>query len=504
MNKRTAPWISLLLVLLAALFVNLLAQRYKFRWDLTGDKRFTLGQATLDLIQGLPETATVTAFFTADLPPELAVARQDFQDLLVEFAERSGGKLVFEFVDPGSSEEMTAHAIREGVRPLLAQTRKKDRTENIQVLMGAVVRMAGQKAVIPALQEGPGMEWILASAIAQVARTEKPLIGVMQGHMEPSIRALDELATLLNAQYDVEPTVIHDSFPINDRFTSLLVIDPKDSISPWHQHRLDEYMAKGHGVVLAFGAVATNLAVSPQASLRDIGLAPWLAKRGLRVGPGIVVDEHCGQVSVVQSTIQQQVSIQFPYYPLIDQFADHPVAHGLDLVMFQFAAPLTFPRDHPELHYAPILGTSARTGLEDAPLTIDLRRTWAATDFDVGPQVLGVAVEPADSSAGRLVVFTNGNFCTGDQGGQQVALPKGNLDLMVNATDWVTRNTALLSIRGKERNHRPITDPGDAQRSFLKWLNLLLPIAVVLTYGLVRAQWRRRQRKRRKAPEHVR
>src|SRR5690606_38046381 len=188
---------------------------------------------------------------------------------------------------PGSSEEVADHAIREGVRPLLAQTRQKDRSENIQVLMGAVVRMAGQKAVIPALQEGPGMEWILSSAIAQVARTEKPLIGVMQGHMEPSIRALDELATLLNAQYDVEPTVIHDSFPINDRFTSLLVIDPKDSITPWHQHRLDEYMAKGHGVVLAFGAVATDLAVSPEAALRDIGIAPWLAKRGLRVGPGV-------------------------------------------------------------------------------------------------------------------------------------------------------------------------------------------------------------------------
>src|SRR5690606_13396438 len=212
MNKRTAPWVALLLVLLAALFVNLLAQRYKFRWDLTGDQRFTLGQATLDLIQGLPETATVTAFFTADLPPELAVARQDFQDLLVEFAERSGVKVVFKMVDPGGSEEVADHAIREGVRPLLAQTRQKDRSENIQVLMGAVVRMAGQKAVIAALQEGPGMEWILSSAIAQVARTEKPLIGVMQGHMEPSIRALDELATLLNAQYDVEPTVIHDSF----------------------------------------------------------------------------------------------------------------------------------------------------------------------------------------------------------------------------------------------------------------------------------------------------
>ena len=168
--------IALLLLLAALVLVNMLAQRYKFRMDLTGDKRYTLDQATLDLLHGLPETVTVTAYFTGDLPPELSVVRQDFKDLLVEYAERSGGKLVFEFEDPGSSEAVTAKAVELGVRPLLAQTRAKDRSENIQVLMGAVVRMATRKAVIPALQKGPGMEWILSSAIAQAATVEKPLI----------------------------------------------------------------------------------------------------------------------------------------------------------------------------------------------------------------------------------------------------------------------------------------------------------------------------------------
>ena len=96
------------------------------------------------------------------------------------------------------------------------------------------------------------------------------------------------------------------------------------------------------------------------------------------------------------------------------------------------------------------------------------------------------------------------NFCTGDQGGRPVQLPKGNLDLMVNATDWVTHNTQLLSIRGKEKDYRPIADPGEARRTTLKWLNLLLPIAVVLLYGLFRGQWRHRQRKRRMRPGDVR
>lgn len=503
MSKRTAATLLLLLSLAALALVNLLGQRHKFRLDLTADRAYTLDPATLQLLQGLPEGVTVTAYFTGELPPALAVARQDFKDLLTEYAERSGGKLAFEFLDPGRSEALAAQAVQDGIRPLLAQTRKKDRSENIQVLMGAVLRMGNRQAVIPALQEGPGMEWTLTSAIAQVARPEKPLIGVLQGHMEPSLRALDELAVQLQAQYDVEATVIYDAFPINDRFSSLLIIDPRDSLPATHLRRIDEYMAKGRGVVLAFGAVETDLARSPEARLRDIGLGPWLASHGIRIGPGIVADGHCGQVNVMQGTVRRPVAIPFPYYPLIEHFGDHPVAHGLDLVMFQFASPITFTGDGGRTRFSPILRTSGKSAVRPAPLLIDLRKPWTDADYDAGPQVLGAALEPRDTAQGRLVVFSNGNFCTGDQGGQQVSLPKGNLDLMVNATDWVSRNTGLLSIRGKQKEHRPIQDPGDARRALLKWMNLLLPVALVLLYGLAHAQWRRRQRRQRMRPGHV-
>lgn len=504
MSKRGTSLIALLLALGIGILANLLAQRYKFRIDLTSDKRYTLNHATLDLLQRLPETVTVTAYFTKDLPPEMAVVRQDFMDLLVEYANRSGGKLVFEFVDPGSTPEVAAKVVEEGVRPLLAQTRAKDRSENIQVLMGATVRMADRKAVIPAFQKGPGMEWTLTSALAQLLTVEKPLIGVLQGHQEPSLQALDELAAQLNAQYDVEATAIYDSFPINERFTSLLIIDPKDSMPAQHLRRIDEYMAKGHGVVLAYSAIASDFGMAPKAEMRDIGIAPWLSAHGLSIGPGAVVDQQCGQIGVVQATVQSPVALDFPFYPLISKFGDHPIDHGLDLVMFQFASPVHFIGDTARVRFTQVVSSSTKSGVVNVPLTIVPTKTWADTDFPLGPQTLGAALEPRDSSKGRLVVFSNGSFCTGKQNGRTTRLPKGNLDLMVNATDWVTHHTALLSMRGKEKDYRPIKDPGEAARTTLKWLNLLLPPGLVLLYGLMRRQWRRRQRKQRMKPGHVR
>ena len=434
----------------------------------------------------------------------MAVVRQDFMDLLGEYADRSGGRLVFEFLAPGSSPDMAEMDVREGIRPLLVQTREKDRSENIQVLMGATVRMAGRKAVIPAFQKGPGMEWTLTSALAQLLTVEKPLIGVLQGHQEPSLQALDELAAQLNAQYDVEATAIYDSSPINDRFTSLLIIDPKDSMPPQHLHRINEYLAKGHGVVLAFSAIASDFGMAPKAEMRDIGMGPWLAGHGLTIGPGAVVDRQCGQVGVVQATVQAPVALDFPFYPLISKFGDHPIDHGLDLVMFQFASPIHFTGDTTGVRFTPVVSSSAKSGVVQTPLTIVPTKMWTDTDFPWGPQTLGAALEPVDSSRGRLVVFSNGSFCTGEQSGRTTRLPKGNLDLMVNATDWVTHHTALLSMRGKEKDYRPIHDPGEAARTMLKWLNLLLPPGLVLLYGLLRRQWRRRQREQRKVPGHVR
>lgn len=504
MNKRLLSVLTLVLAIGIGILANMLAQRYKFRIDLTSDKRYTLDRTTLDLLQRLPETVTVTAYVTKDLPPEMAVVRQDFMDLLVEYANRSGGKLVFAFVDPGTSEEATAKAIQEGIRPLLVQTRAKDRSENIQVLMGASLHMADRKAVIPAFEKGPGMEWTLTSALAQLLMVEKPLIGVLQGHHEPSLQALDELAAQLNTQYDVEATAIYDSFPINDRFTSLLIIDPKDSLPAQHLRRIDEYMAKGHGVLLAYSPIKAEFGLAPKADLRDIGIGPWLARHGLRVEPGAVVDRQCGQVGVVQATVQAPVSLDFPFYPLISKFGAHPIDHGLDLVMFQFAAPLLITPDSAKNDPAAILSTSAKSGLINAPLDINPSKTWTDADFQLGPQTLGVAIDPKDTSHGRLVVFSNGSFCTGEQGGRTTRLPKGNLDLMVNATDWVTHHTALLSLRGKEKDYRPIQDPGERTRTVLKWLNLLLPPGLVLIYGLLRVQWRRRQRKQRMKSDHVR
>ncbi len=496
------------LLIAALVLVNLIGQRFKFRLDLTADKRYSLSPATIQLLKNLPDAVTVSAYFTEKMPPDLAIARQDFKDLLVEYAARSNGHVVFEFTDPNSADSLEQKAQQEGIKPLLAQTREKDKAENLQVYMGATVRMGDRKTVIPVIQQGSALEWTVSSAIKEVSILEKPIVGLVQGHGEPRVQELNQLVQSLSVMYSVQPMSIYDSVPIHDRFTALLMVDPKDTISPMKLERLHDFMAKGKGVVIAYNAVGSDLGSTPVAAMRYTGIEPWLAQHGIRVEQKIVTDARCNQVQVMQQmgNFSMPVQLPFPYFPVISSFADHPVSKGLDVVVYQFCAPLSSIGDS-TFHFTPLLFTSEKSNALPSPQFIDIHKQWTDADFTAGPQTVGAEVESifGGTRPAHLIVFSNGGFCVSGSGQQQPAqLPDGNINLVVNAVDRATGSNDLLGLRGKEINYRPLDTISDAKRGALKWLNLLLPALLAVIYGIGRRAWRRKQRAQRMAPDHVR
>lgn len=508
MRTRAQLIRNTLLLIAALVLVNLIGQRLKFRLDLTADKRYSLSPATTKLLKELPEAVTVSAYFTEKMPPDLAIARQDLKDLLVEYAARSNGNVVFEFIDPNTADSLEQKAQQEGIRPLLAQTREKDKAENLQVYMGAVVRMGERKAVIPVIQQGSALEWTVSSAIKQVSIVEKPTIGFVQGHGEPDPQLMSQLVQSLGVMYSAQPMAIYDSLPINDRFAALVIVDPKDTIPPAQLERLHQFMLKGKGVVVACSPVRSDLGASPVIEVRHTGLESWLAQHGVRVLDNIVIDARCGQVTAMQQmgNFNLPVQIAFPYFPIISDFADHPVSSGLDGVAFHFCAPLMAASTDSSLRYTPLLFTSDHSNTLPGPQFIDVRKQWTDADFPLGRQTVAAEVESrfGGTNLTHLIVFAEGSFCVNGGGQQATQLPESNVNLMVNAIDRATGSNDLLGLRGKEINYRPIDRLSDGTRASLKWLNLLLPVVVTVLYGIGRRAWRRAQRRKRMTPGHVR
>jgi ABC-type uncharacterized transport system involved in gliding motility auxiliary subunit len=63
-----------------------------------------------------------------------------------------------------------------------------------------------------------------------------------------------------------------------------------------------------------------------------------------------------------------------------------------------------------------------------------------------------------------------------------------NLNLLINSLDWLSDDTGLVELRTQGATARPIDDLEDKKRTFLKYLNFLLPVLLALAYGIFRFQ----------------
>ncbi len=487
---------SVVLVIAIVVVVNLLAGQFSMRLDLTEDKQYTLSKATRDILRELEEPVTVKAYFSRDLPPDIARLRRDFMDMLAEYSQISDNMLVYEFLDPGGDEALETEAMKNGVQPVIINVREKDQMKQQKAFLGAVLSIGEDTEVIPVLEPGSAMEYALTTAIKKLSVKEKPHVGLVQGHGEPSIGQMRQVQDELEVLYNFESFALNDTSPVPDRFKTIAIVSPDDSISPAQLSMLDDFLARGGRIFIALNRVDGNLQNAYGSELTT-GLEGWLSQKGVHVNNNFVLDANCASV-----TMQQRVgnavhisSIAVPYIPILSNFADHPVTRGLETVIMQFASEIIFSGDS-AVHFQPLIMTSEASGSLTAPQYFNYQKQWSEQDFPMEHMVVGAALEGpfAGNPPAKMVVIADGDFPVGGSGGQQQQVQPDNVSLMVNSIDWLSDDTGLIGLRTKGITSRPIKKLEDSKQSFLKYLNFLLPLFMVFLIGFFRFQYRRNQR----------
>ncbi|HAN77744.1 MAG TPA: hypothetical protein DCQ31_08205, partial [Bacteroidales bacterium] len=90
------------------------------------------------------------------------------------------------------------------------------------------------------------------------------------------------------------------------------------------------------------------------------------------------------------------------------------------------------------------------------------------------------------SQKSQMVVVSDADFVINQQQGQQVQ--PDNVNFMVNAIDFLSDDTGLVELRTKGIAFRPLDELEDGTRTMLKYLNFLLPILLIIIYGIFRMQ----------------
>ena len=496
---------QVLLMIGIVIVVNIISQQLYFRLDLTADNSYTLSKATKNILRSLEEPVTVTAYFTEDVPPQLLQARTDFKDMLIEYADIARGNLVYEFIDPNKDQESEQKAMQEGIMPNIVNVRERDQMTQKRVFLGAVLKMGNNKEIIPVIQSGTAMEYSLSSSIKKLSVTDKPLIGYIQGHGEPSMNALQQVMASLGILYSVQEINLDNPGIDLNRYATIAIIAPADTIPPEHLNSLDQYLARGGKLFIAYNKVKGDF-TTVQGSSVYTGLEDWLGMKGLFIDNNFLVDATCGSVGVQQQTgfMNYTTNISFPYLPVIRKFADHPVTKGLEQVLLPFASTIQYNGDT-SMAFTPIAFSSQKSGTLNPPLYFDVSKKWTDKDFPLaGLTVAGILSGKLSGNATSTIILVgDGDFPVNGEGQRPQQLQPDNINLMVNAVDWLSDETGLIDLRTKAITARPLKDVEEGRALFLKWLNFLLPIVLIILYGIFRNQRNRSIRVKRMEEGYV-
>ena len=495
--------VSVVLIGGILLFVNLLSNRFFLRFDLTEDKQYTLSSATRNILKDLEDPVTITAYFSEDLEPSIAKIKEDLRDMLTEYSNYSKGFVDYEFINP-SDDAQKQDAIQKGVRPVIVNVREKDEARQKQAFIGAILSLGERNDVIPVLQPGIAMEYALSTSIKRLAVVDKPSVGIIQGHGEPTMQDLGGVMQGLSILYNVENIDLTTEASIPERFKAIALLAPKDSIPFDHFIKLDEYLGRGGKLFVGCNRVDGDLQ-NASGTVVNTGLETWLQSKGVEVEPRFVIDNQSEAVTVQQQQgfFSFNTQVEFPFLPLITNFSDHPITKGLEQVILPFASPVTFLGDS-TLTFTPIAFTSGRSGTINAPTYFDINNlpnSFPLQNLTVGAVIQGNFVGDIPST---IIVVGDGDFpITGQQGGVS-----DNVNLLVNSIDWLSDDTGLIDLRTKGVATRPIEqeylgEEAEGTRSLIKYLNFGVPILLIIIYGVIRSNRQRNIRLKRSAERYV-
>jgi len=487
---------TLVLVFGIVILLNIIADRFYLRLDFTEDQRYTLSEATKDILYSLEDPVTIQAYFSEDLPPDVGKVKQDFQDLLTEYSNYSSGQVVYEFINPNESQETEVKAQQSGIRPIMINVRERDQVKQQRAYLGAIVQLGDRTEIIPYIQPGAAMEFALSSAIKKISIVDKPGLAILQGNGEPGLNEMPQLLEALSVMYNVSPIDFDSTLGVPAGINTLLIIAPSDTMESINFAYLDAFLERGGNLLMAINRVDRNLENGMGESLYT-GLSDWLKDKGIEIEENFIVDINCTTVMVRQQQGQFTFNtpLRFPYIPVINNFTEHPITEGLESIIFPFVSPIKITGVDTSVTVIPLALTSEKTGTQKPPVYFDVSKQWGATDFLTGNLPVAVALEGNinKQNFSKLVLFGDGDFVVNGAGQNAQQVSPDNINIMVNSIDWLADDTGLIELRTKGVTSRPLNSQlEDGTKTLIKYVNFLAPMILIILYGVYRFQVRRK------------
>ncbi len=360
-NKKWDDLLVLGIGIVFLILINIVANRFPLRIDLTEEKRYTISEATKELLRGLEDVVYVEVYLEGQFPSGFQRLQRSVKETLDEFRTFAGKNIQYKFIDPAMAKtgkarnEFYMGLAQKGIQPTnLYDTENGSKTEKL-IFPGAVVSYGGNEKGVMLLkgnmaakaeerlnQSVEGVEYELASAIRQVIREQKKKVAIINGYGGPDSLQLAGLSNALHENYAVSKVDISSMESLKD-FDAIIMAHPVKPVSEQDKFKIDQYIMNGGKALFFIESMEVktdsiglehNYALPNNHNLDD-----QFFQYGIRINTNLIQDLSSGAQPIVVGNMGDQPQIRmmpWPFYPVINRFNKHSIVKNLDAIYTKY------------------------------------------------------------------------------------------------------------------------------------------------------------------------
>ncbi len=517
---------------------------FSFRLDLTKEKRYTLSDSTLKVLESVQKPVTVDVYLEGDFPASFKQLQNETKFMLEEF-QKVNPKISYKFIDPIKTKIPQDTLMAMGMQPSILPDMKDGKISQIVLFPYAVIKHGQYGTSVPLIVQQNGiepeeqlnqsienLEYNLVSNIKAISTDKRKNVGILINQDELRPEQFQGFMQMATENYNAGPVIPKnqkeltlEDIPMLKKIDALVIAKPRKPFTDSEKVILDQYIMNGGKTLWMIDAVNAEMDTLFQSKKimaypMDNNLTDFFFSYGLRINPGLTKDmKKSALIRIVSGEVAgnpQYSSFLWPYFPLGIAENQNPITKNINPVKFEFPTSIdTLGR--PGVKTNVLYESSERTNIKQVPNYVALAEivktdSIGQNEKPTTPKIYAVSLEgkfksayaarsekngypnfKAQSSENKMIVIADG-----DVGRNQImkgeALPLGadvltnqqygNEQFLRNALDFLLDDSNLMELRNRNIENRLLDRQKiEDERTSWQWINLLLPLAIIAALG---------------------
>ncbi|MDA9253926.1 gliding motility-associated ABC transporter substrate-binding protein GldG [Flavobacteriaceae bacterium] len=536
MSKKLKHSIYLFITLIV---LNIVSQGFYNRIDLTTDNRYTLAKVTKDIIANIDKQLIVKVYLEGDFPSEFKRLQIETRQFLEELNAKNSF-IKIQFIRPDNQRE---RLIKAGMIPSQLTVKEDGKLSNAIIFPWAEIVYKKKTNIVSLLPNAAAqsqedqletavenLEFSFSNAIYKLQEEKQKKVAVLSGNEELlDIQLYSFLSEVTKkhrlAKFTLDSVASNSVKSLKDlqQFDLAIIAKPTESFTEKEKLVLDQYIMNGGKTLWMLENVQADTDSlfkdgKMLAYPRDLNLTDFFFSYGLRVNVTLIQDLYAAKIPLATGNIGNKPQFQnlnWFYHPLVSGNQTHAISKNIAPVRLRFANQIDTLQN--SLQKTVLLMSSMLTRKTGTPAIIALESIAEEPkeeDYSSGFQIFSLLIEgdftsmyanrikpfnikkfSKKSSHNKMIVISDGDIGRNQlQKGKPFDLAQdkwtgeqfGNKEFLLNAVDYLLDDNGLIELRNKNVQINLLDkERAYQERIFWQFVNIVLPLLVLLTFGFV-------------------